>query len=376
MKFLHYTSVPWPDLTEPFSTFPHPNQTCDPDRAGEVLRDTLAHMVTAENAGFDWLGMGEEHMNAFGMVPNPTQLLAVVAVQTRRANIAVLGNPLPLLNPVRVAEEYAMIDVLSEGRLVAGFPRGVPQNYSAYGVGIENSREVLGEAIDLVLAAWERPEPFAWQGEHFSFPSVSIWPRPVQRRPEIVMSSKSAEGVRMAAGHRAVMAEIFVRDAAVLDHFETSRRIYLRQAAEDGWSPGRDRFALSVPCVIAGSDTAARKLAADALRYQHTRLTGSFEAHKQSLAGQYYKESAHLLGRRFDSVEDRIAYGGLICGSPATALNQIRTLLRRHPVGILGLQTQFGNLSPDHVHDSIALFGARVRDDVLTWDAETRHPHE
>ncbi|MEU5398005.1 LLM class flavin-dependent oxidoreductase [Streptomyces sp. NPDC005963] len=377
MKFLHYTSAPWPDLTEPFGTFPHPNRACDPDRAGEVLRDTLAHMVAAEDVGFDWLGMGEEHMNAYGMVPNPTQLLAVVAARTRRASIAVLGNPLPLLNPVRVAEEYAMIDVLSDGRLVAGFPRGVPQNYSAYGISTDDSRDVLCEAIDLVLAAWERPEPFAWQGKHFSFPAVSIWPRPVQRRPEIVMSSKSAEGVRMAAKRRAVMAEIFVRDGAVLEHFETSRTIYLRQAAEDGWSPGLDRFAINVPCVIASSDAAARRLAAGALHYQHTCLTGSFEVQKQALANQYYQESAHLLGRRFDSVADRIAYGGLICGSPGTAVDQIRTLLRRHPVGVLGLQTHFGNLTPDHVHDSLVLFGARVRDDVLTWDAErTRQPHE
>lgn len=104
--------------------------------------------------------------------------------------------------------------------------------------------------------------------------------------------TKSAEGVRMAAGHRAVMAEIFVRNEAVLDHFESSRALYLRQAAADGWSPGLDRFALSVPCVIAASDTAARKLAADALHYQHTCLTGSFEARKHELADQYYKESA------------------------------------------------------------------------------------
>ncbi|MEU9779646.1 LLM class flavin-dependent oxidoreductase [Streptomyces phaeochromogenes] len=117
MQFLHYTSVPWPYLVEPFSAFPDPNQACDPDRANGALRDTLAHMIAAENAGFDWLGMGEEHMNAYGMVPNPTLLLTVVAAQTRRAKIAVLGNPLPLLNPVRVAEEYAMIDVLSGGRV-------------------------------------------------------------------------------------------------------------------------------------------------------------------------------------------------------------------------------------------------------------------
>lgn len=371
MKFLHYTSAPWPDLTGPFEGFPHPNGTCDPDRAGGLLRDTLALMVDAEDAGFDWLGLGEEHMNAYGVVPNPTLLLAVVAVQTRRAKIAILGNPLPLVNPVRAAEEYATIDVLSGGRMIAGFPRGVPQNYAAYGVDIESSREVLSEAIDLVIAAWARTDPFPWDGKHFSFPAVSIWPRPVQRRPEIVMSSKSADGVRTAARLRAVMAEIFVRDAAVLDHFETSRAVYASQAAADGWSPGLDRFALSVPCVIAGTDSAARKLAEAALLYQHTCLTGSYEAPKQALAGQYYKESAHLLRRRYDSVDERIAYGGLICGSPGTAVDQIRSLLRRHPVGVLGLQTQFGNLSTDNVHDSITLFGARVRDSILTWEQET-----
>lgn len=372
MKFLHYTPVPWPDLIEPFDSFPHDNSVCDPARAQEIIRDAVESMIAAEGAGFDWLGTGEEHMNAYGIVPNPTVFLAAVAARTRRAKIAVLGNPLPLLNPVRVAEEYALVDVLSGGRLVAGFPRGVPQNYAAYGKDITNSREVLDEAIELVLTAWSSRAPFSWKGKHFSFPAISLWPRPLQDRPEIVMSSKSADGVRAAAKLRAVMAEIFVRDAAVLDHFEASRTTYTRQAEADGWRPDRDRFAISVPCVIAATDKAARAAADTALRYQHTLLTGSFETRKRALTGGYYKDSAHLLERRFDPVEDRIAYGGLICGSPGTATKQVRALVTRHPVGVLGLQTQFGNLPPDYVHDSISLFGSRVRDDILTWDAEVR----
>lgn len=121
--------------------------------------------------------------------------------------------------------------------------------------------------------------------------------------------------------------------------------------------------------MIAASDAAAITAADTALRYQHTMLTESFETRKGALAAGYYQDSAHLLGRRFDSVEDRVAYGCLICGSPATVVTQVHTLLTRHSVGVLGLQTHFGNLPTGHVHDSISLFGSHVGDVILDWDA-------
>jgi alkanesulfonate monooxygenase SsuD/methylene tetrahydromethanopterin reductase-like flavin-dependent oxidoreductase (luciferase family) len=81
-----------------------------------------------------------------------------------------LGNLIPLLNPIRVAEEYAMIDVMSGGRLIAGMIRGVPHEYIAYNVVPDESRERLREAAALIVKCWTEPEPFGWEGEFYQYP--------------------------------------------------------------------------------------------------------------------------------------------------------------------------------------------------------------
>lgn len=92
-------------------------------------------------SGFDWVGIGEEHSNPFGMLPNPCLAAAFISAISQRVRIAILGAPVPLLNPLRIAEEYAWIDVVSGGRLEAGLVRGVPQNYAAYNVNPDESWE-------------------------------------------------------------------------------------------------------------------------------------------------------------------------------------------------------------------------------------------
>ncbi|UNN05227.1 LLM class flavin-dependent oxidoreductase [Rhodococcus opacus] len=362
MKFLYYTSLPWPHLAEPFPSFPHTNAGLDPALMNQLLSDSVALLVAAERAGFDWLGVGEEHMNAYGVAPNPTLVLSAVAALTSTASLAVLGNPIPLLNPLRVAEEYAWLDALSGGRLVAGFPRGVPQNFAAYGLDSADSRERLAEGIALVREAWTAPGPFAWEGTYYRYPSVSIWPQPMHN-PTLVMSCKSAESVRIAVQHRAVMAEIYVKNREVLTHFSKAKSTYVELATADGWQPSTDNFCLSLPCVIAENDADAMALADRALGYQATRLTGSYEREKRELTGSYFGGTQVGSGT-YDTLAARLEYGGVICGSPATVLEQINQATDTFGVGILGLQMQFGNLSTAEIQRGLELFATEVRPHV------------
>src|SRR6185369_15919523 len=97
-----------------------------------------------------------------------------------RCKIAVLGPLLPLNNPVRVAEEIAMLDAMSGGRIVVCFLRGTPSEHHAYADVAAQSRAMTQEGISLILKAWTSEEPFSWQGEHFKFNTVSVWPRTLQ----------------------------------------------------------------------------------------------------------------------------------------------------------------------------------------------------
>ena len=358
LKYLYYTSVPWPHLVRQFESFPHSNLGLDHDQMRYLLQESVDLFVEAEAAGFSWLGVGEEHMNAYGVVPNPTMLLSAVAARTSVASLAVLGNPIPLLNPIRVAEEYAWLDVLSGGRLVAGFPRGVPQNFAAYGLNSEDSRSRLAEGIALVLKAWTHEGPFTWDGQHFNYPSISIWPQPLHQ-PEIVMSCKSQESIALAVAHRAVMAEIYVKNREVLDNFRNAKQTFVDLATASGWEPTTSSFCLSLPCVIAPTDQEALEVADRGLAYQGTMLTGTYDKEKQALTNSYFGGKLGTSG--YDGLATRLDYGGVICGSPSTVIEQIRQTVETYGVGVLGLQMQFGDLDGTEVRRSIQLFGAHVR---------------
>ena len=107
---------------------------------------------------------------------------AILAATTKRVKIVILGNPLPLTeNPVQLAEELAMIDMISKGRLVSGFVRGGGQEQLANGVNPAFNRERFIEAHDLVQKTWTVPGPFRWEGTHYQQRVVNPWAVPLQK---------------------------------------------------------------------------------------------------------------------------------------------------------------------------------------------------
>ena len=133
--------------------------------------------------GFDGLCVNEHHNNAYGLMPSPNLMAAALTRRTSRAAMVVLGNSLAAYNPpLRVAEEFAMLDLLSGGRLVAGFPVGTSMDMNfAYGINPATLRERYYEAHDLVIQAWTRPEMFAFNGKYTQVRYVNIWPQPLQK---------------------------------------------------------------------------------------------------------------------------------------------------------------------------------------------------
>jgi len=182
MKFSYFHLMPWTDLTEAPAQWPAGNAAFVPKRGKELYDNSIHTMAFAEQCGFDWVGCNEHHFSPYGLMANCNLIGAALSQRTSTIKLAMLGNLIPLLNPVRVAEEYAMLDVMSGGRLVAGMIRGVPHEYIAYNVVPDESRERLREAAALIVKCWTEPEPFGWEGEFYQYPSISIWPKPMQSR--------------------------------------------------------------------------------------------------------------------------------------------------------------------------------------------------
>src|SRR5204863_9907782 len=130
-------------------------------------------LVHAEAAGLDGVVVNEHHQNAYGLMPSPNLMAAVLSQRTNKVKICVLGNALALYDPpVRVAEEYAMLDALTGGRLIAGLVVGSGPEYYSYGVNPTEARARFREAIELVVRAWTCEGPFAFDGEFYRLPYV------------------------------------------------------------------------------------------------------------------------------------------------------------------------------------------------------------
>src|SRR5271157_5435199 len=155
----------------------------DPRRAHHMYNDFMDELEFAAECGFDAVCVNEHHSNGYGLMPSPNLIASALARRTTDAALCVMGNSLALYNPpTRVAEEFAMIDVISGGRLIAGFPVGTPMDTCfAFGQNPSTLRERYYEAHDLVLRAWTEQDTFAFNGRFNQQRYVNIWPRPVQK---------------------------------------------------------------------------------------------------------------------------------------------------------------------------------------------------
>ncbi len=192
MKVCMFHLMPYRDLPEDFvqrysSAFIDPPwfDVADADKVGQYYNATLDELLYAANAGLDGLCTNQHHQNVYGFMANPSLMGSVLAKLTNGQNVAIvqLGSTLPSTTPpTRIAEEYAMLDCISGGRLVAGFPTGLPTDavISNAVVPIEQ-RERFREALSLVVKAWSAKEIFAWNGKHYQLGMVNLWPRPIQQ---------------------------------------------------------------------------------------------------------------------------------------------------------------------------------------------------
>ena len=193
MKFTWFNLMPWPHLPDDFREKHRsvwvdiPSSLYDPVKGHELYNIYLDELEYAEQLGYDGIGVNEHHANAYGMMPSPNIMAAALARRTSKAALVVLGNSIALYNPpIRVAEEFAMLDVISGGRLLAGFPVGTSMdtNY-VYGDIPALTRERYAEAHELIMRAWREPEPFAFNGRYTKLRYANCWPKPVQSPPPI-----------------------------------------------------------------------------------------------------------------------------------------------------------------------------------------------
>ena len=230
-----------------FGPWPVAPEACDREIAVHSMRATIENCRRAEELGFDWISVSEHHYAPAMLTPNPLVLAGALSQALGHARIALLGPLLPLNNPVRIAEEIAMLDCMSDGRVIVLFLRGLPFEHSTYVPVAEKSREMTQEGIELILKAWTEPKPFTWNGKHYQFRSVSVWPRTRQvPHPPMFGSGNSEESALFAARHRFGLAMSFMPVSRVARMVA----LYTAEAQKCGWSPGPDQILYRGICAM------------------------------------------------------------------------------------------------------------------------------
>jgi alkanesulfonate monooxygenase SsuD/methylene tetrahydromethanopterin reductase-like flavin-dependent oxidoreductase (luciferase family) len=302
----------------------------------------MDHVQLADELGFDWIGCAEHHYSPGSLASNVSAVAAAITQRSQHARICLMGALLPLNNPVRVAEEYALVDALSGGRLVAGLLRGAPYEYLVYNVPPAESRSRFEEAWELVVRAWTDTEPFGWEGEHYHYRYVSIWPRPIQRPvPPIFISGSSKESAEFAARRRIGLGLAFTNLAAA----RPAAQYYFEQTARLGWQPDPDQVIYGhLPVYLADTDEQAFATARPRVEGAHL-ASGMLKANRfVAEAGFFGPRNPELL-QRFHSMgtqgpltlERQLELGTLLCGSPETVLEQLRRIRRELGAGVVSL---------------------------------------
>ena len=173
-----------------------------PEVAVRTYAEHLDAWEELDKLGYDGVGFNEHHCSPYGLMNSPNLMAASAAQRTRRLKLLIYGNLLPLHEPLRLAEELAMLDCLSNGRLISGFARGIPREYQVHNVPLSDSRARFEEAFEIVTRAWT-DDVFSHEGKFWSYKDVAIWPRPVQQPyPKIMIPIVgSKESIEFAARH-------------------------------------------------------------------------------------------------------------------------------------------------------------------------------
>src|ERR1700712_1030069 len=182
--------------------YPLAGQHFKPEVAVRTYAEHLDAWELIDQLGYDGLGFNEHHCSPYGLMNSPNLMAASAAQRTKRVRLLIYGNLLPLHEPLRLAEELAMLDCLSNGRLISGFARGIPREYNVHNVPQSESRARFEEAYEIIMQAWTE-DVFSHEGRFWSYHDVALWPRPVQQPAPPVWTpiTSSKESIEWAAAH-------------------------------------------------------------------------------------------------------------------------------------------------------------------------------
>ena len=385
LKTWFFTEDCYPDLPEQDSydsiRVDLPNKYCDPENASRLYNQYLDIWCAADEMGLEIM-LNEHHQTATCMVPAAPIMLGILARQTKDARLLILGNPLPNRNqPVRVAEEMALVDVISKGRVEVGFVRSVPYEAAAANILPYRGSERLWESHDLILKAWTTHDgPFNFEGEWYHHRQVNIWPRPYQQpHPPVWITTGSAASTLPVAQHKHVGAIFLAGYSKVRPIFDAYRENYLKLHGEHA---PLDRLAYCGLIYVGDDEKTAAEGANKMMWYMQANKVADHwknpPGYHPPVVSANVLRGAHVSGSGAaysTDLTEHMRRGNVFAGTPDQVYEQIKAFWEYSGgFGHMLMMGQAGHMTEQETLRSMHLYNSevypRLKELAKTWDPE------
>jgi natural product biosynthesis luciferase-like monooxygenase protein len=325
----------------------------------QIYQEALEQAALAEALGFDAVWLAEHHFSEYGTCPSPSTFGAAVAQRTRRVRIGTAVVILPFGHPIRIAEEFAMLDNLSDGRLDFGIGRGYqPTEYAGFNLAMDESRHRFDESLEIIKQAWTQ-ERVNFEGKFFQVRDIPILPKPVQQpHPPIWIAAVSPESFEAVAkkGYRFLSAPSITPPALMKQSYENYRRAWAET--------GRPLAQLEIPALhftyVGESEPQARHEPRESAMWYFKIITRLIAPErKEDVSSQYHfygKAKEHLQTLEYDQLYQDV----LLFGDSSRVIDRLQFLQDELGVNYLLSWMNFGGLDGDLARASMRRFAEKV----------------
>lgn len=369
------------------------NGEYNPRIAADLYNRYFDEKLYAERMGFDGLMLNEHHSTPFTMGSVMNVEASILARITERAKIVLLGNILPVRSdPIFLAEELAMIDVISRGRLVSGWVRGTGRESLSHNAQAPYNWERFQEAHELVVKTWTDPGPFRWEGRHYQMRYVNPWAKPYQQPhpPVWVPGVLSYNTLEWAARKRYPYIMTATDEGPTKQCFE----LYEQLAQDNGYTAGPQNYGYMIKLHVDETEELAEETGRKLLQGPSNPFLegnqGGVHPYLQNLPGLTSRKNmlptaaarAALAGRGLaatpgvepGSYEDQRARRGIIAGTPKQVLAELRIAMEKMRPGIVMIWDGDGAMTHDDAMRSLRLMGEVVLPTMREWARELDLP--
>jgi alkanesulfonate monooxygenase SsuD/methylene tetrahydromethanopterin reductase-like flavin-dependent oxidoreductase (luciferase family) len=324
----------------------------------QVFDETLAEIEFAEELGFDSVWLAEHHLSEYGMLGSPLMFAAAIAQRTNQIRIGTAVLVLPFYHPLRLAEDVAVVDILSKGRLDLGWGRGYqPLEFSGLGFAQEEAKGRAEECVEIMKLAWTQ-ERFSYHGKFYHFDNVSVYPKPVQDpHPPLWRAAVSPPTFEAAgaAGEPILTSPSFSSLAAIKEQFDT----YTAALAAVGHKPSDFDLPLMQRVYVGSDEREAYETPKPHLLWYYRTLSGLLTDgaidESKGFDG-WAKRAAKIKGVEYDDLYNK----AVNFGSSEQVIDQIKVL--ESEIGVTHYICWFniGGLPHEKVMASIERFAKEV----------------